>query len=80
MVRVSHVTIFTAPSSPTHETSGEGLVSPDLAVDLDESLLNNSGDFTASKSILQTVSEEDSEGKRLPELVGTRRRTGGLKL
>lgn len=61
-----------------HETSGEGLVSPDLAVDLDESLLNNSRDFTASKSILQTVSEEDSEGKRLPELVGTRRRTGGV--
>lgn len=72
--------ISTSPSSPTHETSGEGLVSPDLAVDLDESLLNNSSDLTASKSVLQTVSKEDGEGKRLPELVGTRRRTGGLKL
>lgn len=61
-----------------HETSGEGLVSPDLAVDLDESLLNNSSDLTASKSVLQTVSKEDSEGKRFPELVGTRRRTGGV--
>lgn len=61
-----------------HETSGEGLVSPDLAVDLDESLLNNSSDLTASKSVLQTVSKEDGEGKRLPELVGTRRRTGGV--
>lgn len=73
-------TISTSPTSPTHETSGEGLVSPDLAVDLDESLLNNSSDLTASKSVLQTVSKEDSEGKRFPELVGTRRRTGGLKL
>lgn len=73
-------TISTSPSSPTHETSGEGLVSPDLAVDLDESLLNDSSDLTASKSVLQTVSKEDGEGKRLPELVGTRRRTGGLKL
>lgn len=73
-------TISTSPSSPTHETSGEGLVSPDLAVDLDESLLNNRSDLTASKSVLQTVSKEDGEGKRLPELVGTRRRTGGLKL
>lgn len=73
-------TISTSPSSPTHETSGEGLVSPDLAVDLDESLLNDSSDLTASKSVLQTVSKEDGEGKRLPELVGTRRRTGSLKL
>lgn len=61
-----------------HETSGEGLVSPDLAVDLDESLLNDSSDLTASKSVLQTVSKEDGEGKRLPELVGTRRRTGSV--
>lgn len=73
-------TISTSPASPTHEASGEGLVSPDLAVDLDESLLNNSSDLTASKSVLQTVSKEDGEGKRFPELVGTRRRTGGLKL
>ena len=36
----------------THETSGIRIVSADLAVHLDQPLLNNRGDFTASQGIL----------------------------
>jgi hypothetical protein len=46
----------------THETSRIRVVSADLAVHLNETLLNNRGDFTASQGILQPVAEED--GKR----------------
>lgn len=62
----------------THESGGEGLVGPDLSVDLDESLLNNSSNLLSGQGVLQSVSEEDSEGKGLSELVGTWRRSGGL--
>lgn len=63
---------------PTHETSGEGLVGSDLSIDLDESLLDNSSNFSAGKSVLQSVSKEDGEGKGLSELVRSGRRSGGL--
>lgn len=62
----------------THESSGEGLVGPDLSVDLDESLLNNSSNLLSGQGVLQSVSEEDSEGKGLSELVRTWRRSGCL--
>jgi hypothetical protein len=62
----------------THETSGEGLVGPDLSVHLDDSLLDNSSDLLTGQSVLQSVSEEDSKGKRLSKLVGTGRRSGCL--
>ena len=65
--------------SLTHESSGVGLVGPDLSVDLDQSLLDNSSDFTAGKGVLQSVSEEDGERERLSELVRTGRRSGGLR-
>jgi len=69
------------PLSPlllTHESSGESLVGSDLSVDLDETLLNDGGDFTAGKSVLQSVTKEDGEGEGLSELVGTGRWAGGL--
>lgn len=68
-----------APIQRTHESSGEGLVGPDLSVDLDESLLNNSSNLLSGQGVLQSVSEEDGEGKGLSELVGTWRRSGCLR-
>ena len=45
----------------THEASGVGVVSADLAIDLDESLSDNEGNLTASQSVLELVAEEDLE-------------------
>ena len=62
----------------THESSRESLVGSDLSVDLDESLLNNSSDLSTGQSVLQSVSEEDGEGKGLSELVRTWGWSGSL--
>lgn len=62
----------------THEASGVGLVGADLAVDLDEALLEDSSNLLAGKSVLETVTEEDGQGKRLAELVGTGRGAGSV--
>jgi len=59
------------------ETGGVGLVGSDLVVDLDEALLDDEGDLTSGKSVLQTVANEDGKGQALALLVGTRRRFGG---
>lgn len=63
----------------THEASGVGLVGPDLAVNLDDPLLENGGNLTTGQGVLETVAEEDGQGERLAELVGTGRRAGGLR-
>ena len=52
-----------------HEAGGEGLVSADLAVDLDETLLDNSSDLLAGEGVLHAVTQEDGEGEGLAELV-----------
>lgn len=62
----------------THEAGRVGLVGSDLSVDLDESLLNDRGDLSSGKGVLQSVSEEDGEGERLSQLVRTGRRSGSL--
>lgn len=67
-----------AKQTLTHESSGVGLIGPDLSVDLDQSLLDNSSDFTAGKSVLETVTEEDGKGERLSELVRSGRWSRGL--
>jgi len=36
----------------THETGGVCVVSADLAINLDQALLDNRGDFTSSQGIL----------------------------
>jgi len=59
------------------ETGGVGLVGSDLVVDLDEALLDDEGDLTSGKSVLQTVADEDGKGQALALLVGTGRRFGG---
>jgi hypothetical protein len=43
----------------TLEPSRVGLVGADLVVDLDETLLDNEGNLTAGKGVLQTVTDED---------------------
>jgi hypothetical protein len=62
-----------------HESSGEGLVGPDLSVNLDGSLSHDGGDLTTGQGVLETVSEEDGEGKGFTELVGTGGRSGSLE-
>lgn len=63
----------------THEASGVGVVSADLSVDLDEPLLYDGGDLTASQGILQAIAEENGEGEGFPELMGTRGGAGSLQ-
>ena len=62
----------------THEACGVGRIGPDLVVDLDDALLDNDGDLTAGKGILETVAEEDGEREGLAQLVRTGRRTGSV--
>ena len=56
-----------------HQSRGEGGVSADLAVNLDETLHENGVDLASVERILQAVTEEDDEGEGVAELV----RTGG---
>jgi hypothetical protein len=55
-----------------HEASRVGGVGADLAVNLDQPLVGDLGDLLAGHRILETVTEEDGEGKGFAELVGTR--------
>ena len=61
-----------------HETSGESGVGSNLVVNLDKSLHEDRLDFTAVKSVLQTVSKEDNNRKRFSKFVGTGRGSGGV--
>ena len=56
-----------------HQPRGEGGVSADLAVDLDETLHEDRVDLACVEGILQAVAEEDDQRQRVAELV----RTGG---
>jgi hypothetical protein len=47
----------------THETCRKRIISADLAVHLDQALLNNRGNFAASQGILQPVAEENGKGE-----------------
>jgi len=60
-----------------HESSGVGGVSADLAVNLDEALLDDGGDLLLGEGVLQPVPQEDDEGQALAGLVGTSGRLGG---
>jgi len=53
-----------------HETSREGGVGSDLTVNLDESLHDDGGDLLSSKSVLESVSQQDDQGKTLSQFVG----------
>ena len=62
-----------------HESSGEVRVSADLAVNSDKLLHADHLGLLAGKSILQSVSQDEHEGKALTELVGSLGRSGGLE-
>jgi len=64
-----------------HETEGESVVSADLVVHSDVSVILIFADLKAlvsGESILQSGSEEDREGEALSHLVGTGGRSGGV--
>ena len=61
-----------------HEAGGEAGVGADLAVNLDQTLDNNIGHLAAGKSVLETVADENVEGKTLTKGVGTHAGTGGI--
>lgn len=62
----------------THEASGVGNISADLAIDLDEPLHADLLDLISGQSVLETVPQEDDEGQALPQLVRTGGGTRGL--
>jgi hypothetical protein len=78
VVKETEVLARTLNRDNVHESSGVGLVGADLAVDLDEARLQDRGDLLAGEGVLETVAEEDGQGERLPELVGTGGRAGRL--
>lgn len=44
-----------------HEAAWVGFISPDFSVDLDQALLDDSGDFTAGQGVFQPVAKKDGE-------------------
>lgn len=61
-----------------HEASGVGLVSADLAVDLDEALLEDGLGLAVVERILEAVADEDDQGHAVAELVRTSRGAGSI--
>lgn len=58
-----------------HEAGGVGAVGADLAVNLDQTLHHDGLDLTTVQGVLETVADEDNQGKTVAQLVGT---GGGL--
>jgi len=65
--------VFASSVEPNdvHETSRVFNISTDLAVDLDKTGSTNLANFSVSQGVLQSVSEEDDQGKTFPKFVGT---------
>ena len=59
------------PPKLTHEARRVVGVCPNFVVNLDQTLHNNFLHIVGGKSVLQTIPQEDDEGQRLPQLVGT---------
>lgn len=62
----------------THEARRIGDVGANFAVNLNELLHYDVGNFSASEGVFETIAEQNDEGQALPKLVGTSRRTGSL--
>ena len=60
-----------------HESAGEAGVGPHLSVDLDEPVLEDGADLLGVDGVAEPVAQEQSQGHRLAELVGSGRRPGG---
>jgi len=56
----------------THETRWVSFICPDLAINKDMSLHQNSKHFTACESILQPVTQNKNQRQAFPRLVGSR--------
>jgi len=61
-----------------HEASGVGGVSTDFSIDFDEPLADDCDDLASSQSILESVAEENREGKGFAKFVGTRGWAGSV--
>jgi len=79
VVEKTEVLVGALNGDDIHEAGGEGGVSADLAIDLDDALVEDEGDLTTSKGIAEAVAEEDDQRQALAELVGTSRGAGSLK-
>ncbi len=66
-----NISLETSAAELTHEASGVGDISADLAIDLDEPLHADLLDLISGQSVLETVPQEDDEGQALPQFVGT---------
>lgn len=61
-----------------HEASGVCLVGADLAVDLDQALLQDGLGLAVVQGILEAVADEDNQGHAVAQLVRTGRGLGGV--
>ena len=61
----------------THEAGRIVRVGTDFTVDLDEPLHDDFGHISVVQSVLETVSEENNEGKRFPKFVRACAGSGG---
>jgi len=78
VVEDAEVLIGSFNGNNIHEASGEGVVSSDLAINLDEALLDNLLHLLVRESIPQTVPKEQCHGEALTRLVGASAGLGGL--
>lgn len=62
----------------THEASGIGAVSANLAINLDKTLHENVLNFLSIQGILEAVAQEDDKRKAFTSLVGTSARLGSV--
>lgn len=62
----------------THESSRVVWVRTDFTVDFDQTLHHDFRDLGVGQSVLQPVTEEDDQGKRLSEFVRPGGRSGGV--
>ena len=75
VVEKTEVLVSLGDRDNIHESSGEGRVGTDLAVDLNVTLHEDLGDLALGESKLQAVAKHHHEGEALTELVGSGRRT-----
>jgi hypothetical protein len=64
-----------------HESTGESVISSDLVIDLNVSVVlvfADLEDFLSVESVLQSVSEENREGKTLSHFMGSGSGTSGI--
>jgi len=81
IVEDSEVLSSLGDGDDVHESEGESVVSADLVVNLDVSVILILADleaFHSGESVLQSGSEEDREGDALSHLVRTSGRSGGV--